>query len=86
MTLPETLFDFAFCHVSNYDILADLAAQEDWGCDNSVLKNYVMHLYRRIVQVHDELDAAGEPDPHLYLTDDVACFDTGLYTERYENI
>ena len=95
MRLPETLFDFAYCHASHFDTLAGLAAAEDWGPENAALKNYFNHFYRRIAQVHNALPD-GEPDPHLTVIEHPeadnpenarrCCFDTGLYTDRYENI
>lgn len=86
MPIPESLFDFAFCHQSNYDFLAKLAAQEDWGPNNSTLLNYFTHLYKRLAQIDRDCEAAGSKNEHLFMDDDIACINTGLYTERYENI
>lgn len=86
MAIPRNLFDFAFCHNSNYAPLAALAAEEDWGSENKVLVSYLRHLYGRIAQLNAKYEAQGEEDPHLFITEDLACFDTGLYTDRYESI
>ncbi len=86
MLIPEKLFDFAFCHTSNFGALAGLAADEDWGPDNRILVSYLRHLYARISQLHAKYEADGQEDPHLFMEDDIVCFDTGLYTDRYESI
>jgi len=86
MPIPEKLFDFAYCHASNFSLLANLAAEENWGLDNSILSNYLKHLYKRIAHLHEKYEQSGETSPYLRLTDESACFDTGLYTDRYENI
>lgn len=62
-----------------------MASDEDWGTDNSVLRNYITHLFEKIASDYNS-------DPHpsdssiLYLDDKRACFNTGLYTDRYEYI
>jgi len=86
MSIPEKLLDFAFCHMSNYGNLANLAADENWGEGNCILMNYLKHLYKRIAHLDSKCEQAGVPNPHLYMNEDVACFDTGLYTDRYESI
>ena len=131
MRLPENLYDFAFCHLSNYDYLAGFTAQENWGENNIILRNYFAHLYKRLARVHNAREVVGEggageggarqdgfgrdgsvkggireggirqggqggigrdgtnrdsADPYLVMEDDLACFDTGLYTDRFESI
>lgn len=86
MPIPEKLYDFAYCHASNFSLLANLAAEEDWGADNCILANYLKHLYKRIAHLHEKYERRGEESPHLRIDEDSACFDTGLYTDRYENI
>ena len=81
MPISEKLFDFAFCHASNYGYLVSLAAQENWGQGNSILINYLKHLYKRIAHLHNNVyEPAGKKNPYLYMEDGVACFDTGLYS------
>lgn len=87
MPIPEKLFDFAFCHTSNYELLASLAAQENWGANNSILVNYLKHLYKRIAYLHNnKFEPEDRSNPLLFMEDGLACFDTGLYTDRYESI
>lgn len=86
MPIPDKLLDFAFCHMSNYGVLASTAAAEDWGPDNKILANYLKHLYGRIASLHGKFERVGEPNPYLRISQDAACFDTGLYTDRYESI
>ena len=85
MPLPYELYEFAYCHSSNFDNLANLAAEEKWGVENCILRSYVIHLYKRLAQLYNDLPEGKECE-HLYMTDEVACFDTGLYTDRYESI
>lgn len=86
MIIPESLFDFAYCHASNYETLTALASAEDWGEDNSRLKSYFNHLYKRLAKLVNEADTADAKTPCLFMDDDLACFDTGLYTDHYESI
>lgn len=86
MPIADELLDFAFCHVSNYENLAALAAPEDWGADNIRLMNYCVHLYKRLAQIDGECEKTGRANDCLVIGDGIACFNTGLYTERYENI
>lgn len=83
--LTEDLFDFAYCPAKRIDELADFAAPEGWGPDNRILKSYLRYLFKRIVQLARKAHDGGS-GRHLLLDDDVACFDTGLYTPRYESI
>lgn len=84
MGAADSLFDFAFCHSSNFENLAGLASPEDWGHDNRILTSYCQHLYKRAVQLDGERT---EGVPCLLVKEgDYACFNTGLYTDRYENI
>ncbi len=80
----EELYDFAYCHPSKFDNLATLASPEEWGQDNRILVSYCRNLYKRAA----ELDAACSDDERRLILqqDGIACFDTGLYTERYESI
>lgn len=86
MTIPESLYDFAYCHDSNYETLATLASAEEWGEDNSRLKNYFNNLYKRLAKLVNEADMQGGRTPCLFMDSDAACFDTGLYTDHYESI
>lgn len=83
MTLPEELLDFAYCPQWRIDELADFAAPEGWGPENRILRSYLRHLFRRVVQL---ARGAGGEHPCLVLEEGVACLDTGLYTPRYESI
>lgn len=39
-SIEENLFDFAFCPMPAFAYLSELAAPEDWGENDRVLKNY----------------------------------------------
>lgn len=87
MEIIDDLFGFAFCHESKYEALEKLAAPEDWGENRGILRNYVGFLYKRAAQLQRRMAETDEKGaPYLLVEDELACFDTGLYTERYESI
>lgn len=74
------LFEYAYC--GNYsNTIANLAmlAPEKWSYgdkhDNSILKNYIEHTFRR---VYDE--------GKVIITDTYSAFNTGLFDEYYKPI
>lgn len=96
-SIHEDLIEFAFCPSfftppsggARLGDLADLAAPENWGQGNAVLANYLRYLFKKIASEYNEHNAADQGaarDRILYLREDCACFNTGLYTERYEDI
>ena len=96
MAIPTKLFDFAFCmidsksnpsknksfsdHVSS---LADLAAPENWGTENAILRNYITYLFKK---VGDDFNQGGIARDSLLFEGQYACMNTGLYTTNYEDI
>ncbi len=86
MTIAENLYEFAFCHANKFDYLAKLADPEPWGDDNKRLISYMSHLYMRIAQVYNECERIGAPCNNIVFENDMCCFDTGLFTSRYESI
>ena len=81
--LTEELYDLAFCPREKYEDLKCLAAPEDWGAELNVLKSYIRYLYKRIARVHNE----NHGESYLvYQIPTMLCFDTGLFTSRYESI
>lgn len=83
------LFEFAYCHNFNKLLseLADLAMKEEWSFRNSapysILKNYIHHTFARLLEEVNE----GKEHKICYSSDEsYACFNTGLYTEKYEQI
>ena len=87
MAVTDELYEFAFCYEPKNEELAALAADEDWGPGLSILKNYVIFLFKRAAQLQNRKESLGEGGaPYLLQTEEYACFDTGLYTDRYESI
>lgn len=86
--ISESLFEFAYCRRAEGYLaeLAALAAPEDWGRNNSVLNNYLHHLFAKLASDYNAETTEAGRDNLILLRDDVACFNTGLYTERYEDI
>lgn len=90
--LNENLYEFGFCPEAKFDYLASLADPEDWGPGLGVLKNYCTRIFQRAVQLDarcSDVDVSARGS-HLAVRrwDDgqYACFDTGLYTSRFESI
>lgn len=85
-----SLRSFAFCRDEKFDALAELADPEDWGPGRRILKNYCDRTFQRAAQL-DGLDVSS-PDlsgggRHLAVRkESFACFNTGLYTPRFEGI
>ena len=46
-SIEENLFDFAFCPMPAFAYLSELAAPEDWGENDRVLKNYLTFTFKR---------------------------------------
>ena len=97
MLVPD-LFEFAY--VPNWygrlDELAALALEEPWRFTNPVyltknqwtpiLERYIHTVFRK-----QAIDFNNESDPekagrYFYVRNEVACFHTGLYTDRYKPI
>lgn len=86
MKLPKKLFDFAFVPFDSYEGLADLAMESEyWGDDCCILKSYLENLYKRIAQVYNANADSSSVDV-ISISDNHACFDTGLYTDHYERV
>lgn len=83
MEYPERIVEFAFCPRPCYQYLADLADPEDWGEDGRVLVNYIDFTYRRAAELMRRQGACGS---YIVVDGEAACFDTGLFTSRFEEI
>ena len=86
MVYPDRIVDFAFCPYPCYQYLADLADPEDWGPDNRILLNYIDFTYRRAAYLQERVDGEGRGKSFIVLDGDFACFNTGLFTPRFEAI
>lgn len=58
-SIEENLFDFAFCPMPAFAYLSELAAPEDWGENNRVLKNYLTFTFKRAVHLYNKAAEAG---------------------------
>ncbi|MBE6472803.1 MAG: DUF3825 domain-containing protein [Coriobacteriaceae bacterium] len=96
MAIPTKLFDFAFCMIDSktdpsrnksfndyINDLASIAAPENWGPDNAILRNYVNYLFKK---VSEDLNDNGIARDSLLFEKGFACMNTGLYTANYEDI
>lgn len=86
MVYPDRIVDFAFCPYPCYQYLAVLADPEDWGPVNRILLNYIDFTYRRAAYLQERVDEAGGGKSFIVLDDDFACFNTGLFTPRFDAI
>lgn len=83
MEYPERIVEFAFCPRPCYQRLVELADPEDWGQENRVLVNYIDFTYRRAAALERR---AGGSESYIAVDGNFACFDTGLFTSRFEEI
>ena len=83
MEYPDRIVEFAFCPRPCYQYLADLAGPEEWGEENRVLVNYIDFTYRRAAEL---MRREGAPGSFIVTDGESACFDTGLFTSRFEEI
>lgn len=88
--LPSSLFEFALCrnastgfndHINN---LKELASNENWGRDNGILKNYLSRTYEKLASDYNQ----EKINKNIYFSfvEDEVCFNTGLFTDNYEEI
>jgi len=86
------LWEYAF--LDNYDhwvneLAENLSRKERWNYINDysrhshpVLRNYINHTFRRAQELSDNVPNGG----YLFVSENSTCFDTGLFTEKYEPI
>lgn len=90
MAANYSLWSFSYCPDEKFDSLVRLADPEDWGPEKKVLKNYCDKTFQRAVQLDTPNgafpDIAGGGDHLQVCKGAYACFNTGLYTPRYEGI
>lgn len=91
--MTDNFRESVFCFEERYKSLADLASAEKWGDEYSVLKNYCSKLFQRAVQLDKDHEGSYRNKSGSYLVihednneDGYACFNTGLYTPRFEMI
>lgn len=82
----DDFYDFAFCHSSKYELLAQLADEEDWGSERCVLTSYLRNLYKRVAQIVRSSEGDGVIESCVASIQSAICFNTGLYTSQYESI
>jgi hypothetical protein len=77
------------------DQLEQLALPEPWGFKtpnptaknkkNPILSNYIKHTYKKLASDYNAASAAQKAN-FIAILDNAACFNTGLYTEHYNEI
>lgn len=76
--------------------LAQLAAKEEWNTRSAdaeqqqyqhpILYSYVQHTFKRLREEYDAASDQMVKQSKIAICEDKACFNTGLYTENYEQI
>ena len=95
---PITLNEFAFLHdwFEKLNQLETIAIKEDWKFKNSqpekrnqqnpILENYIFHTFARLANERNDTDFLKENDLKVVITENKACFNTGLFTKNYQPI
>ncbi len=78
------------------DELSKMAAEEVWQFRNPtpeqqqykhpILYNYIHHTFKRLKEEYDGTDNPKFKQSKIAIVGDKACFNTGLYTDNYEQI
>lgn len=97
--IQTRLYDFALCRKNSKTnpeksitfqdhlvALAGLASKENWGTRKRVLFNYVIHLFEKVACDYNKYAGTEKASELLYMDDKHACFNTGLYTDKFEYI
>lgn len=92
----KAITDFAYFHdfYASLNDLEQLAADENWkyanmdgrkNQQNPILENYIHHTFKRL---RDEYVEANEEEKNgiIYIDEQIACFNVGLYTKNYNAI
>lgn len=87
----QSFFDFSFRpnYQQKIEDLVMLARNERWdytkdpqNVPHQILVNYINHTFMRLRELNQQSPQAG----YIYETDDIYCFDTGLFTKNFEPI
>ncbi|VDN46701.1 conserved protein of unknown function [Petrocella atlantisensis] len=80
---------------SNLDQLEELSIKEDWSYKeynsnkngkNPILHQYINHTIGRLLDEREQEDSIELKQKVLYIDDNIFCFNTGLYTNEYQEI
>ena len=89
MILTDEIFTECFIPEDHWELLKKLAIEENWDYkkDKSsykypILRNYIIHTYKRLVFLQKK-DNNGN---YIRQNDKYVCFNTGLLTDKYEEI
>jgi len=92
MKKQQDLFDFAYLtsnFQSHIDTLYSLARHERWDYlrdpqpnKHQVLWNYIRYTFKRLSYLHEK----NPQEKYLYFSTRAFCFNTGLFTDRFESI
>ena len=87
--LSENLFDECVMPEKHFEILKELAMNENWNYikdeskfKNPILRNYLIFTYKRLV----ELQKLNPNKTYFFISNEYLSFNTGLQTNNYEEI
>jgi hypothetical protein len=93
----DSLFDFSYVRnmQTSLDYLENLIIPERWNYTtahdrqnqkNPILENYINHTFKRLAHEYRICESDGESNKIIYIDEENACFNTGLYTVNYEPV
>lgn len=88
--LSNDLFKECYVKDTQFDLLKDLAIEENWdykyddpkGKKYPILRNYIKYTYKRLV----DLSKANPNSNYIYISDEFLSFNTGLLSNSLEDI
>jgi len=97
--IPTDLMKFAYIPQAWFgmlDYLENLAIKENWNFrvvdvnrknrKNPILENYIFHTFRRLAFERNSIKDENLRNLKIYIDDEKACFNTGLFTKNYKYI
>lgn len=93
----DKIFELAYAPdwQNDLDQLEELAIKENWSYKkynshknekNPILHQYINHTLERLLEEREQVNTEEEKQEIVYIDDFVLCFNTGLYTNEYQEI
>lgn len=79
-----SLYESAYIRESCIEDLKEMASPEDW--DNQHIAAYLNHTFNRIMEEYDAAETEEDKQKKFSMSEEYACFNTGLVTENYSPI
>lgn len=94
----DRIYEYAYVYdwKKALDDLEGLAIREDWSfksarpilqnTKNPILHNYITHTLERLESEREVAITDEEKNKKIYISDEISCFNTGLFTKNYTYI